>query len=101
MPSSPSPQRTAPFNLRPSRTVPDHSAKVLILGLGDVGRRIAFGLARHSNATEIVLAGRSRARGEALARLVAAATPTPTRFIQVDGLNQDAVCGLLAGEAPD
>lgn len=85
--------------------------KVLILGLGDLGKRIAFGLARAGTAN-VVAAGRNAAHGAALARLASACARAPgsgdsaaaspaVRYAHVDALDAHALRGLLERERPD
>jgi len=77
------------------------TAKVLVLGLGDLGARIASGLARIGTAAEIVVASRQLARGAAFARLTSACGPTPVRFTATDGLDFGALRALIRAERPD
>jgi hypothetical protein len=77
------------------------SARVLLVGLGDLGRRQAFGLADLPEVGELVLAGRSHGEGPAFAALVAACGTARVRFEPLDAADEGAVEALLRRERPD
>lgn len=76
------------------------TARVLLSGLGDLGRRLAHGLATLPEVGEIVLAGRPRG-GPELAALVAACGTARVRFAELDATDPGAVETLLRRERPD
>jgi hypothetical protein len=76
------------------------SGRVLILGLGDLGQRIALGLVR-GRASELVLVGRDASASAGLARLVGACGTVPVRHGAVDALALTSLRGLLERERPD
>ncbi|MCB1057877.1 MAG: hypothetical protein KDD11_20440 [Acidobacteria bacterium] len=87
-----------------SPTIPtrkDDGARVLILGLGDVGRRFAFGLAGRPEIRELVLASRNEADGRLLAALVAACGDGLVRFVRADAERPAELEALLRRERPD
>jgi hypothetical protein len=75
-------------------------SKILVLGMGDLGRRIALGLARSVGISEIILAGRHIHSGEAFSRMVAGCASVPVRFVTVDGLNVANLRALIENENP-
>ncbi|WP_152681577.1 hypothetical protein [Chromobacterium subtsugae] len=75
--------------------------KILILGLGDLGRRLALTLPLLNRNLSLLLASRDRGRGESFARLSSACSTTPQRFIPLDGLDADSLAALLERERPD
>lgn len=75
--------------------------KVLIIGLGDLGARIASGLSRAGTATDVVVASRNATRGSAFARLASACGRVPVRFVSVDALDLDSLNTLIGEERPD
>lgn len=77
------------------------SARVLLVGPGDLGTRLAAGLARLPEVAELVLAGRGGEAGPALAALLAACGTARVRFAPLDAGDQAAVERLLARERPD
>ena len=77
------------------------SARVLLIGLGDLGRRQALGLADLAEVGELVLAGRSHGEGPAFAALAAACGMARVRFEPLDAADEAAVETLLRRERPD
>src|ERR1044071_416094 len=77
------------------------SARVLIAGLGDLGERLAFGLANLQEVGELVLAGRAREEGPPFAALLATCGTARVRFVPLDAADQPAVERLLRQERPD
>jgi hypothetical protein len=78
--------------------------RVLLSGLGDLGRRLAHGLAGLPEVGEIVLAGRPGVRtggGPELAALTAACGAARVRFLELDAADRGAVETLLRRERPD
>lgn len=74
---------------------------ILILGLGDLGRRIALGLSRSTRVSHIVLASRHASTAGAQARLVGACSAISVRAATVDGLDSEALRVLIEREQPD
>jgi hypothetical protein len=77
----------------------DASARIVVVGLGDLGRRLALALAGLPEVGELVLAGHPQ-RGAALAHLAAACGGARTRFVPLDVLDGDAVTSLVVRERP-
>lgn len=77
------------------------SGRILIVGGGDLARRLALLLVRRSRVRELVIACRDGARGAALARLVGACGRARVRSVLVDALDTRGVEQLLRGEKPD
>lgn len=77
--------------------------KIAILGMGDLARKIALGLAAQGVDVDLLLASRDAQRGAAFARLCAACRTgaASTRFIALDGLDQAALQAFLRQEQPD
>ncbi|MDK2122718.1 Rossmann-fold NAD(P)-binding domain-containing protein [Parachitinimonas caeni] len=75
--------------------------RIAIIGLGDLGQRLALKLADHPAVGELLLLGRQTEAGSALARLVNACGDCRARFMALDALNEDAVASMLAAERPD
>jgi hypothetical protein len=76
------------------------SARVLLVGLGDLGRRLAAHLAAAPEVGELVLASRSE-DGPAFAALAAACGTARVRFTPLDASDRGAVERLLRSERPD
>lgn len=74
---------------------------VLIIGLGDLGRRIAAGLAVRAEVDELLLAGRDAEGGPPFAALLAACGVTRARFTELDAGDPTSVESLLRRERPD
>lgn len=74
---------------------------ILIVGLGDLGKRIAAGLAGYAEVDELLLAGRDAAEGPPLAALLAACGATRVRFTELDSSRPSSVESLLRRERPD
>ena len=77
------------------------SARVLLVGLGDLGRRLAGHLAGLGEVGELVLAGRSEGEGPPFAALLAACGTARVRFVPLDAGDEGAVVRLLRRERPD
>src|SRR5262245_6577628 len=77
------------------------SARVLLVGLGDLGKRLAFGLASLPEVGELVLAGRAREEGPPSAALLATCGTARVRFAPLDAGDLPAVERLLRQERPD
>ena len=73
-------------------------ARVLALGPGDLGRRIARGLIAAPEAGELVLAAR---HDDSFAPLLNACGTTRVRFVAVDARDRAALERLLRAERPD
>jgi len=76
-------------------------ARVLLIGLGDLGRRLALALAARAAVGELVLAARRADDGASFAELVAACGSALVRSQPLDCLNVDALASLLHREQPD
>ena len=76
-------------------------ARLLLIGLGDLGRRLALALATRPEVGELVLAGRRAADGASFAELAATCGSASVRFQSLDCLDVDAVAALLRREQPD
>src|SRR6476660_2306268 len=76
-------------------------ARVLLAGLGDLGRRLAAHLAGLAEVGELVLAGRAAAEGPAFAALLAACGNARVRFAPLDAGDEGATEQLLRRERPD
>lgn len=76
-------------------------SRILIIGLGDIGRRLAAGLAQYGGVSELIVAGRNLAEGPALAALLAACGETRVRFAKVDASQRPSIEQLLRRERPD
>jgi hypothetical protein len=74
--------------------------RILLLGLGDLGRRLATSLIDLPEVDELVLVSRDRDRGSAFARLLSACGETRCRFAAGDGLHTQALATLLSTERP-
>lgn len=74
--------------------------RVLIIGLGDLGRRLALSMANSTEVDELVLAGRSVAEGPALAGLCAASGVARVRFVELDASLHASIEHLLRRERP-
>ncbi|HEX3559464.1 MAG TPA: hypothetical protein VHU19_09675 [Pyrinomonadaceae bacterium] len=79
------------------------SGRILIIGLGDIGRRLAAGLAQlgSKEVRELIVAGRCVAGGASLAALLAACGETVVRFAPLDAGRPSAIESLLRRERPD
>jgi hypothetical protein len=75
-------------------------SKVLLIGTGDLAMRIALALSARGRAGEIVLAGRRVEPGLAMARMVHACGEAPSRYVQLNALNVDAVAECIQHEKP-
>jgi Saccharopine dehydrogenase NADP binding domain len=84
--------------LRKEKTV---GSRILIIGLGNLGRRLAASLAQHAEVSELIVAGRSLAEGPALAAFLAACGETRVRFATVDASQRSSIEHLLRRERPD
>ncbi|MDY7091524.1 MAG: hypothetical protein SX243_00985 [Acidobacteriota bacterium] len=75
-------------------------ARVLLIGLGDLGRRLALGLAAAPEVGELVLAGRREEDGRAFAALAAACGRARVRFVYADAAQEAELEALLRKEQP-
>ena len=74
---------------------------VLIIGTGDMGERLAAGLATSGRVRRLVLAGRSSAALAVVAATVASVSDCLIEPVRADATRQDAVAELLARTRPD
>lgn len=77
------------------------SRRVLLIGLGDLGLRLARRLADAPEVADLVLAGRREPEGSAAAGLVAACGTARARFVRLDASRAGAVERVLRRERPD
>lgn len=75
--------------------------RVLLIGLGDLGYRIAAGLAACRRLDEIVCAGGGRGQGAFLAGKLDSSYETCVRFTPLDATSQGAVETLISAVRPD
>lgn len=75
--------------------------RVLIVGLGDLGRRYATALASQGLVDELVLAGGGKGQGPAIATLLESSYGVLVRYVVLDAIRQDQVETLLRREKPD
>jgi hypothetical protein len=76
-------------------------ARVLIIGAGDAGLKMAAGLAQSGKVAELVLAGMCQGRGPAAAGLIDSSGGAVARFAELDGTRQADVEALLRKIEPD
>jgi hypothetical protein len=74
---------------------------VVIIGIGDMGERLAAGLASDGRVRRLVLAGRSQGTVAAVAAGIASASDCLVEPAQVDAVRLDDVADLLARTRPD
>lgn len=74
---------------------------VVVIGVGDMGERIAWGLAACARVRRLVLAGRRLPAVEAVAAGIASSADCLVEPLEVDALTQDAVAELLARVRPE
>lgn len=74
---------------------------ILIIGLGNLGKRIAAGLAGCAEVDELLLAGRAAGEGPPFAALLAACGTARVRFTELDSGRPSSVELLLRRERPD
>jgi Saccharopine dehydrogenase NADP binding domain len=78
------------------------TARVLVIGAGDLGGRLLHGLAATGRVGELVLAGRDATRGAELVGLARSCAPVCRfRFAQVDGTAQAQLEDLIGDTRPD
>lgn len=78
-----------------------YRARVLLLGLGDLGRRLALALARADVPLKLILGGRNADDGAAFAALVACCGAARVRFERVDVCDRASVAAAIRGASPD
>jgi Saccharopine dehydrogenase NADP binding domain len=76
-------------------------SKVVLIGLGDMGTRLAHGLVRMPEVHELVLCGRTPSKTRALQRRLVGSSSARVSVEQLDAGNVDAVAGMLRAECPD
>ncbi|NEP27813.1 hypothetical protein [Moorena sp. SIO3I6] len=77
------------------------SYRLLIIGLGDLGQRLAAEISKFAEIDELILAGRRIEFGVTFAELLAACSQIKVRFFELDAEQQDAVEQLLRDQRPD
>jgi hypothetical protein len=77
------------------------TARVMIIGVGDVGYRFAAALAEDDAVDSIILADRPESAGGEHAGMLASCYDTTVGFHALDGTRQDEVEKLLRRENPD
>ncbi|WP_406208215.1 saccharopine dehydrogenase NADP-binding domain-containing protein [Kitasatospora sp. NBC_01560] len=73
---------------------------ILIIGAGDMGERVADGLAAGGPGRRLLVAGRS-AGGDAVAATVASARDCRVEAVRLDASRPDDVAALVAAACPD
>src|SRR5262249_17851213 len=79
--------------------VEDDKKRVVIIGLGDLGRRIALGLANRSEIGEILFLTRNKAAAS-VSSLISGCGNVTARFEPIDALDTDALAEVLYRERP-
>ncbi len=74
--------------------------RILIIGLGDLGKRIATGLAIDSGEKEIVLASRQEAKHSSFVNLLKISSKNNVRFIPLDASDQRAAEKVIRSVKP-
>ena len=74
---------------------------VLIIGVGDIGERLALGLAAGGRVERLVLAGRAGGKPAVAAATVASAFDCRAEPVELDALQEEDVAALLARLRPD
>ncbi len=77
----------------------DDKKRVVIIGLGDLGRRIALGLVNRSDVGEIVLLSRNKGAAS-FSSMISGCGDVAARFECIDVLNKDALAEVLQRERP-
>jgi hypothetical protein len=77
------------------------SARVALIGLGDLGRRIAIGLTLVPGVGDLILLSRHKDSGDSFVRSISSQSPTVPRFIQTDALDVDALSDVFDRQRPD
>ena len=76
-------------------------SRVLVIGPGDMGTRIALGLASGGIARELVLAGLPREAGDEAIGLIGSTSDATARFEPVDCTNQQAIEDVIGRARPE
>ncbi len=76
-------------------------ARVLIIGAGNVGLKIADGLARSGKVDRLILSGLCQGGGPVSAGVLESCYDCKVKFVEVDGTQQTEVERLLRAEKPD
>ncbi|UCE54163.1 MAG: hypothetical protein JSV31_01610 [Desulfobacterales bacterium] len=76
-------------------------ARVLIIGAGDAGQKIADGLARSGKVDQLILSGLCQGRGPDIAGMLTSCYDCKVRFIELDGTQQEKIEQLLRMQKPD
>ncbi|MGW1997126.1 saccharopine dehydrogenase NADP-binding domain-containing protein [Embleya sp. NPDC001921] len=74
---------------------------VVIIGVGDMGRRLAAGLVEGGRVRRIVVAGRSQGTVDAVAKSIGGAPGCVVEGVRLDALRVDDVAELLGRTRPD
>jgi hypothetical protein len=74
---------------------------VLVIGVGDMGERLATGLAGHLGVRRLLLAGRSAAKVAEVAATVVSGHDCAVESVPIDATRADDVATLLAARRPD
>jgi hypothetical protein len=74
---------------------------VAIVGVGDIGERLALGLAASGSVERLILVGRAGGKPAIVAATVASAFDCRAEPVELDALDQDAVAELLARLRPE
>ena len=77
------------------------SGLVLLIGLGDLGRRLAERLATCPDVDELVLAGRRPDESQGFAHLLDSCGSAAVRYVELDASRADAVAHVITRTRPD
>lgn len=77
------------------------TARLLVIGAGDMGARLIRGLAATGRVGEVVLAGRNRERGEEIVGVANSCGDCSCRFARVDATAQPQLEELIGESRPD
>lgn len=80
---------------------PTRTSTVLVIGMGDMGERLAYRLAEGGRVRRLVLAGRSTETVEAIAGTAATISDGVVEPVTVNATRQDEVADLLTRTRPD
>lgn len=75
--------------------------RILIIGVGNAGLKIADGLARSGKVDELILSDLSPEGGPDIAGMLDSCYDCEVKFIEMDGLQQNKVEKLIRNEKPD
>jgi hypothetical protein len=76
-------------------------ARILLIGLGDLGRRLSLALAARAEVAELIIAARHVDNGRSFAGVAGVCGTALVSFQPIDSLDIDSVAALLAHTKPD